>query len=94
MEVKCLRTVGLEIFPTLNKLNPAFIEEIFHRTKWLTHRPNNMQVNVHKIAEYGGRSLRTLGRHTWNPLPQHIKAETNLIKFKEYKRVVWNNLSM
>ena len=24
------------------------MEEIFHTTKWLTHRPNNIQVNVQK----------------------------------------------
>ena len=33
MEVKRLRTLGIEIFKTLNQLNPAFIEEIYHRTK-------------------------------------------------------------
>ena len=60
MEVKRLRTMGLEVFKTLNNLNLAFTEEIFHTTKWLTHRPNNIQVNVHKIAKYGDKSLRTL----------------------------------
>ena len=33
MEVKCLETLELEVFKTLNNLNPAFMEEIFHRTK-------------------------------------------------------------
>ena len=32
MEVKHLKTLGLEVFKTLNNLNPAFVEEIFHRT--------------------------------------------------------------
>ena len=53
MKVKRLRTLGLEVFKTLNKLNPAFMEGIFHKAKWLTHRPNNIQVNVHKTAKYG-----------------------------------------
>ena len=35
MEVKCLRRLGFEVFNTLNKLNPAFMEEVFHGTKWL-----------------------------------------------------------
>ena len=47
-EVKLRRTPGLETLKTLNKLNPAFIEEIFHGMKWLIHRPNNIQVTVHK----------------------------------------------
>ena len=29
MEVKRLRPVGVKIFKTLKKVNPAFIEEIF-----------------------------------------------------------------
>ena len=74
--------LGLEIFKTLNKLNLAFIKEIFHRTKCLTHRPNNIQVNVHKTAKYGDKSLKTLGCHIWNSLPEQ-KAETDFIKFKE-----------
>ena len=84
MEVKCLITVGLEVFKTLNNLNPAFMEEVLHRTKWLTHRPNKIQVNVHKKAKYGDKSLRTLGPHIWDSFPEHIKAETNFIKFREY----------
>ena len=84
MEVKRLKTLGLEVFKTLNNLNLAFMGEIFHRTKWLTHRPNNIQVNVHKTVKYGDKSLRTLGPHIWNSLPEHVKAETNFIKFKEY----------
>ena len=85
MEVKRLRTLGLEVFKALNNLNPVFMEEIFHRTKWLTHRPNNIQVNVHQTDKYGDKSLRTLGGpHIWNSLPEHMKAKTNSIKFKEY----------
>ena len=70
MEVKRPRTLGLQIFKTLNNLNPAFMEEIFHRSKWLTRRTNNIQINVHKTAKYGNKSLRTLGPH----------IQTNLLK--------------
>ena len=48
------------------------MEEIFHRTKWLKHRKNNIRINVHKIDKYGDKSLRTLGLHIWNSLPEHI----------------------
>ena len=68
MEVKRPRTLGLEIFKTLNNLNPAFMEEIFQRSKWLTHRTNNIQINVHKTAKYGDKSLRTLDPHIWTNL--------------------------
>ena len=84
MEVKRLRTLGLEVFKPLNNLNPAFMEEIFHRTKCLTHRPNNILANVHKTAKYGDKSLRALGPHIWISLLEPMKAETNFIKFKQY----------
>ena len=72
MEVKRIITSGLEVFRTLNNLNPAFMEEIFHRTKWLTHSLNNIQGNVHKTAKYGDKSSRTLSPHIWNSLPEHM----------------------
>ena len=50
----------------------------------MTHRPNNIQVNTHKTVKYGDKSLRTLGPQIWNSLPEHIKNETDYIKFKEY----------
>ena len=81
-EVKHISTLGLEIFTALNNLNPAFIEGIFHRTKCLTHKPNNMQVNIHKTAKYGDKSLRTLCSHIWNSILGHMKAKTNFITFK------------
>ena len=65
MEVKRLRTLGLEVFTTLNNLNPALMEEIFHRTKWLTHMHNNIKAIIHKIAKYGDKSLRTFAPHIW-----------------------------
>ena len=92
MEVKCRRTVELEIFKTLNNLNLAFMEHVFDRTKRLTHGPNNIQVNVHKTAKYGDKSLRILGPHIWNSLPEHMKAAFNFIKFREYIKKWFENI--
>ena len=83
MEVKSLRTLELEIFKTLQKANPVFMEPLFYRTKCLTHRPHNIHANAPKTVKYGRKSLRTLGPHSWNSLPKHIKAENNFSKFKK-----------
>ena len=77
MEVKRLKTLGWKIFKTLNNQNLAFMEEIFLRTKWLTHRPNNIHVNVHKTAKYGDKSLKILvvfGIHSKNIWKQKLTS--------------------
>ena len=91
MEVKCLRNLALEIFKTLNHLNPEYMKEIFYKTTNLTHRPFNIKVNQNNTTKYGNnttkygnKSLRSLGPHIWNSLPKQIKEETNYNKFKNY----------
>ena len=76
-------------------MNPVFVELFsFHRTKWLTHRPQNIQVNAPKTVKYCNKSLRILGPHIWNSLPKHIKVyEIKHIK-KHIKPSVWTNLQM
>ena len=44
MEVKRLRKLALEIFETLNNLNPEYMKEIFYKTTNHTHRPFNIKV--------------------------------------------------
>ena len=83
MEVKHLRTLALEIFKTLNNLNPEYMKEIFYKTTNLTHRPFNIKVNQNNTTKYGNKSLRSLGPHIWNSLPKQIKEETDN-KFKIY----------
>ena len=84
MEVKRLRKLALEIFKTLNNLNPEYMKEIFYKTTNLTHRPFNIKVNQNNTTKYGNKSLRSLGPHIWNSLPKQIKEETNYNKFKNY----------
>ena len=84
MEIKRLRTLGIEIFKTLNDLNPQFMKDVFQRTKWLTHKPLNLKVNSHNTVKYGDKSLATLGPHIWNSLPDKVKIETDLSSFKKY----------
>ena len=70
MEVICLRKLALEIFKTLNHLNPEYTEEIFHKTTNSTHRPLDIKVNQNNTNKYGNKSLRSLGPCIWNFLPK------------------------
>ena len=66
MEVKLLRTLALEVFKTLNNMNPENVKEIFHKTALLMHRPLNLEVNENHTTKYGNKSLSP---HIWNSLP-------------------------
>ena len=39
MEIKRLRYLALEIFKTVNNLNPCYMMDIFSETTYLTHKP-------------------------------------------------------
>ena len=84
MEVKRLRKLALEIFKTLNNLNPEYMKEIFYKTTNLTHRPFNIKINQNNTTRYGNKSLRSVGPRIRNPLPKQIKEEVNYNKFKSY----------
>ena len=82
MELKRIRILAIEIFKTINELNPTFMKNIFSAKTNAKVRPNDILVKAHKAATYGDKSLTTLGPKIWNgALPSHIKAENS---FKEY----------
>ena len=60
------------------------MNEIFHKTVFMTHRPLNLEVNESHTTKYGNKSLRCLGPHIWNFHPNQIKKETDYTKFKEF----------
>ena len=84
MEVKRLRTLAVEVFKTLNNMNPKYMKEIFHKTAFSTHRPLNLEFNENYTTKYGNESLRCLVPHIWNSLPNQIKRETGYTKSKEF----------
>ena len=44
----------------LNKLNLAFITEIFYRFSNLTHRKDNLYVHAQNIIKFENKSLRSV----------------------------------
>ena len=77
MEVKRLRALTLKVFKTLNNMNPEYMKEIFHKTAFSTHKPLNLEVNENHTTKYGNKSLKCLGPHIWNFLPNQIRKETD-----------------
>ena len=82
IEMKRLRCLALEIFKTVNSLNPYYMKEIFSKTTNLTHRPLDINFNQNNTTKYENNILRSLGPHISNSLPNEIKKETEYEKIK------------
>ena len=88
MNVKHLRTLSVEIFKTLNNLDPSFLKEIFSLMQ--TDRPVqekyklNLDIPSYNQVSFSSsnQALTFFGTKTWNSLPYHIKSAENLASFK------------
>ena len=80
------RSLCIEIFKTLNDINPSFIKDIFKLR--MMNRPTreiyklNLEIPKLNQVKFGKRSLRYLGPKVWNSLLYHIKSSENLTIFK------------
>ena len=80
------RSLCIEIFKTLNNINPAFMNEIFELRKTNRAVQNqyklNLEVPIINQVTFGAKSIRYLGPKIWNSLPFHIKSSESLTTFK------------
>ena len=49
------------------------MKEIFHKTAFLMLRPLNLEAKENHTTKYEDKSLRCMGPHIWNSLPNHQK---------------------
>ena len=90
------RSVCIEMFKTLNDINPSFMKELFQLR--ITNRPVrenylfNMFVPKTNQVKYGTKSLRNLAPKIWNSLPLQIKTAENLDIFKDLRKS-WDGAS-
>ena len=96
MTIVRLRCLYLEIYKTINRLNPAFMTEISNLSdsKEPARKQNvlNLKVTEPNQVKYGARSLRVLGPKIWNNLPAHVKSAPNLLSFKRLIKS-WDGIS-
>ena len=86
MVVLRLRNLCIEIFKSLTKISPTYMNKIFipeSRTRPVRkqHINNLKTVNV-KTSTFGTNSIRSLGPKVWNKLPSHMKCNESLSDFK------------
>ena len=88
------RALCIEIFKTVNKLNPPFMQKIFIlRTSCYSLRnPNDLAHIRLNQTTFGSNSLMSIGPQIWNNLPNELKSVENL---KTFKRLIknWDGLS-
>ena len=83
--VKRLKALCVELYTTINKLNPNFMRDYFKLR--FTTRPVREKYKINMIipkfnqVSCGKKSLRTLGTKLWNNLPHHVESSENLESF-------------
>ena len=93
INVRLKRNLCVEIYKTLNDLNPSFMREIFEtrKTKRAVRERYKINLEIPRVnqASFGTKSLRFYGPKIWNSLPYHIKSAENLLCFKNLIKS-WN----
>ena len=84
MHVHRLRAISIEISKTLNDLNPSFMKDIFQvrSSNYSSRNPNNLAHYRPNQVTFGTHSLKFLGPHIWNCLPNELKSAESLNTFK------------
>ena len=90
MSIYRLRSLCIEVFKTINELNPSFMKDIFQLR--INGRPvrtqniNNLTVETRQTVTFGTNSISYLGPKIWNNLPYHLKCSESLVDFKRMIR--------
>ena len=76
LHVSRMRLIALEIFKSINNLNPAFMKDLFE-FKMLTHDfrdQHKLVMPSFNTLRYGRNTFTYYGAHLYNSLPAHIKV--------------------
>ena len=78
----------IEIFKTLNHLNPPFMQSILElrSSTYSLRNANNLAHFRPNQTTFGSKSLKSFGPQIWNGLPSELKSAENLKSFKVLKK--------
>ena len=86
MNVRRLKTLCVEIYKSLNDLNPIFMNDNFklkiNRREVRDKYKLNLDIPKWNQRTLNYKSLKAVGPKIWNNLPYHIKSSDNLDTFK------------
>ena len=69
MEVRRLRVLALEVFRSVNKLNPVYMQSLFEKNVNSKRYKDDLKVPIRNFVTLGDKSARVLGPQIWNMLP-------------------------
>jgi len=83
--VKNLNNLMLEVFMTLNYLNPSYLWDLFNvkQVEYNLRTKRSSGVTSNKTQTHGANSITFRGSILWNALTDDIKAFTNMAAFKK-----------
>ena len=87
--IKQHKNLAIEIFKTLNGLNPEYMKNIFVKNNQTynlrdnSRHANDLELQTFKGFTYGACSLKVLGPKIWNALPTAFKNSISLFAFKK-----------
>ena len=89
MLISRLKTLCIEIYKRINRINPTYMQNIFvkSRNRISPRHPNNLQLPQVNQISFVKKSLRMLGQQIWNELPEKIKSTESLENFKKIKKL-------
>ena len=61
MEVRRLRVLALEVFRSVNKLNPVYLQSLFEKNVNSKRHKDDLRVPVRNSVTFGDKSVRVLG---------------------------------
>ena len=96
MNIRRLRFLCIEIYKTLNDLNPSFIKQIFEKKdeNRVTRDRYKLNLNIPRRNQvtFDTKSLKFYGPKIWNALPVNIKNAENLNASNNLIEM-WNGVS-
>ena len=84
LHLKRLKSICIEVFKSLNQLNPKFMNAMFEK-KEISYDLRDSHILIQppfKKITYGKNTFKYFGSHLWNLLPNDMKACTTLDNFK------------
>ena len=79
-----LRTLATEVYKSVHKLNPPYVQDIYKRKTTNHHLRGHETLHIPRVncTTYGLHTSAYLGAKLWNCLPQTIKGAVTLSTFK------------